>query len=87
MSDAPHGPQGANRHLRTEHLESDLEGRAIRGGLATVVAQGVKLVLQVAAVVILAARESACRVPGTRYALVGTRHMHPRLLCRDGPGR
>jgi PST family polysaccharide transporter len=54
MSDAPQALGGPGKHLRTDHLEADLEARAVRGGFATVLSQGVKLALQFAAIVILA---------------------------------
>lgn len=43
-----------NRHFRTDHLKGDLGGRAARGGAVTVVSQGLKFVIGMAATVVLA---------------------------------
>lgn len=48
------GPSGADRHLETAHLQGDLIGRSVRGGAVTVFAQALKVVIQFAAIVVLA---------------------------------
>ena len=40
--------------LRTDHLEADLKGRSVRGGLVTLTSQGTQFVLQSTATVVLA---------------------------------
>jgi O-antigen/teichoic acid export membrane protein len=40
--------------LRTEHLHSDLKGRSVRGGLATLTSQGAQFVIQSISTVVLA---------------------------------
>ncbi|MQA65918.1 MAG: oligosaccharide flippase family protein [Alphaproteobacteria bacterium] len=45
---------GNDHHLETAHLQGDLVGRSVRGGAVTLVAQGMKVVLQFGAIVILA---------------------------------
>jgi PST family polysaccharide transporter len=45
---------GNNHHLETAHLHHDLVGRSVRGGAVTLVAQGLKVVLQFGAIVVLA---------------------------------
>jgi len=45
---------GKNDHLfETDHLQADLKGRSVRGGAATMVAQGVKFFLEMASMVVL----------------------------------
>ena len=43
-----------NRHFTTDHLKADIAGRTARGGLATIVSQGVKFIISTAATVVLA---------------------------------
>ncbi len=40
--------------FKTEHLKTDLKGRTLRGGLATIVAEGLRQLLFVVSTVILA---------------------------------
>jgi len=47
-------PTGPERHLSTAHLRRDLGRRSVRGGIVTVTAQIVKIVIQLAALVVLA---------------------------------
>jgi polysaccharide transporter, PST family len=47
------GP-AARDHLRTDHLHSDLKGRAIRGGTITLASQGLKVAVQIITIVVLA---------------------------------
>jgi O-antigen/teichoic acid export membrane protein len=42
------------QHFRTDHLKTDLRGRSVRGGTATMVTQGCKFVLQIGSTVALA---------------------------------
>ena len=42
------------RHLDTDHLQDDLIRRSVRGGAVTLVAQGLKIVIQFGAIVVLA---------------------------------
>lgn len=44
----------AEYHLGIDHLQHDLIARSVRGGLVTLVMQGIKVVLQIAAIVVLA---------------------------------
>lgn len=53
-SEPPDTPGSADRHLATEHLRQDVVARSVRGGIVTIGAQGVKVALQVVAVVLLA---------------------------------
>jgi len=53
-TDRPPSASADDRHLRTEHLHRDFAARAIRGGVVTLSAQGVKIVVQFLAVIILA---------------------------------
>lgn len=43
-----------NRFFETRHLVADLKGRSVRGGVASFLSQGVKLLLQVGSTVVLA---------------------------------
>lgn len=45
--------EDTNRHFHTAHLMPDLRGRSIRGGVVTLVAQGLKFILQLASTAIL----------------------------------
>jgi PST family polysaccharide transporter len=54
MSEIHGSAGGPDKHLRTDHLYRDLQGRAIRGGVVTVASQAVKVVAQFAAIVVLA---------------------------------
>jgi polysaccharide transporter, PST family len=59
MTDRPdqstRGAEGdARRLLSVDHLQSDLVGRSVRSGTITLAAQGVKLLAQTAAIVVLA---------------------------------
>lgn len=47
-------PRDEASHLDTTHLEGDLIGRSVRGGAVTLFAQGLKVVIQFGAIVILA---------------------------------
>ena len=58
------------RYLSTDHLQSDLGRRSIRGGTVTIAAQGIKVVFQFAAVVVLARLLEP--VDFGRFAMVGT---------------
>jgi PST family polysaccharide transporter len=46
--------QAANHLFDTEYLKADLKGRSIRGGAATISAQGAKFLLHTGSIVILA---------------------------------
>jgi len=50
----PATPTPADRHLGTRHLRKDVVSRSVRGGVVTIGAQGLKIVLQMGAVVLLA---------------------------------
>ncbi len=53
MPDAP-PDSGPERYLRTDHLQQDLKGRAVRGGLITMLAQVGKFAFQLVNMVVLA---------------------------------
>jgi PST family polysaccharide transporter len=53
-TDRPSPDPADDRHLRTEHLHRDLAVRSIRGGVITLTAQGVKIVVQFLAIITLA---------------------------------
>jgi len=48
------GSADPGQFLSTDHLETDLAARSVRGGLATILSQGCKFVLQLGAMVVLA---------------------------------
>lgn len=50
----PAAEQAANRLFDTEHLRADLKGRSIRGGAATMFAQGTKFLLHMGSTIVLA---------------------------------
>lgn len=54
MPEEPTDTGRHDRHLQTQHLQRGLTERAIRGGAITIASQGVKVVVQFAAIVVLA---------------------------------
>src|SRR4051794_9806688 len=40
-------------HFKTEHLQADLRGRSVRGGLATLTSQGGQFLIQTISIVVL----------------------------------
>src|SRR3546814_5002432 len=58
MSDLPDPPRrrrsNDERHFGTEHLQSDIARRSVRGGAITLGSQGIKVVAQFATIVLLA---------------------------------
>jgi len=59
-----------DRYLSTDHLQSDLGRRSIRGGTITIAAQGIKVAFQLAAIIVLARLIEP--VDFGRFAMVAT---------------
>ncbi|MBI2810514.1 MAG: lipopolysaccharide biosynthesis protein [Candidatus Melainabacteria bacterium] len=51
---SPKSPPVADAHFSTEHLSADIGGRTVRAGTVTVLSQGIKLLLQIGSMVLLA---------------------------------